>query len=255
VVSALVLAPPVLAALFFGTPYTEILVLLAGALCAWEWGRLVGSRGFGPAGLALAGTVLAVLLAGALGRDTLAGWLLLAGFAAVAGVAWQADRPRVGWFLLGLVYIAVPCFCFLWLRRHAGIGLEVIFWMLLIVWATDIGAFFAGRGIGGPKLAPNISPGKTWAGLAGGALAATLVGLLAGLVQGGAEAYLALAGLLLALVAQSGDLFESWVKRRFGVKDTSGLIPGHGGLLDRIDGLLPVSVVVAILVLLVEVSI
>jgi phosphatidate cytidylyltransferase len=110
-------------------------------------------------------------------------------------------------------------------------------WLLLVVWTTDIGAYFAGRSIGGPKLAPRISPGKTWAGLVGGMAAAGLVGGLLTALAGAGFWLAAGLGALLAAVAQAGDLFESRLKRHAGVKDSGHLIPGHGGLLDRIDGL------------------
>ena len=119
-------------------------------------------------------------------------------------------------------------------------GRDLVFWLLAVVWATDIGAYFAGRGIGGAKLAPAISPNKTWAGLIGGALAAALVGIIAARLLGSGAIPLAVGGMALAVVAQGGDLLESWCKRRFGVKDSSHVIPGHGGILDRVDGLLAV---------------
>jgi phosphatidate cytidylyltransferase len=136
----------------------------------------------------------------------------------------------------GLVYVGLPVFALLWLRERPEDGLLLSFWALSLVWATDIGAFFAGRAIGGPKLAPAISPNKTWAGLGGGVLAALLCGWAlhrwAGLPTG-----LALASAPLAVLAQAGDLFQSWMKRRAGVKDSGRLLPGHGGVLDRLDGL------------------
>ena len=120
----------------------------------------------------------------------------------------------------------------------------MVFWLLAVVWATDIGAYFAGRGIGGPKLAPSISPNKTWAGLIGGALSAGLVGTLAAGLTDSDATLLVVGGMILAVVAQGGDLLESWCKRHFGVKDSSHIIPGHGGILDRVDGLLAVLPVV-----------
>lgn len=144
---------------------------------------------------------------------------------------------------LGMIYVAVPCASLLWLRGlditfHKEAGLALTLFVVAAVCATDIGAFFAGRKIGGAKLAPAISPNKTWAGLFGGMASAALVGGIGHLfspypttVLGGA-----LLGAALAIVAQGGDLLESWMKRRAGVKDSGTLIPGHGGLLDRADG-------------------
>lgn len=148
-------------------------------------------------------------------------------------------NENIVWRLAGLVYVAVPCACLVWLRSEPEGGVLVLT-ILFIVWATDIGAYFAGRMIGGPKLAPAISPNKTWAGLGGGVVAAAIITAIAtsfapfptrvsdGLLIGGA----------LAVLGQAGDLFESWLKRRAGVKDSGNLIPGHGGLLDRVDGLI-----------------
>ncbi len=126
--------------------------------------------------------------------------------------------------------------------------MEVILWILFAVWATDIGAYAAGRAIGGPKLAPRISPNKTWAGLGGGVLAAILIGVAAGAVVSWAPSLeLAILSGVLAVVAQGGDLFESGVKRHFGVKDSSNLIAGHGGFLDRLDGVLAAGVAMVVL--------
>lgn len=147
----------------------------------------------------------------------------------------------------GLLYVGVPVFSLLWLRDIPGDGLMLALWALGVVWATDIGAYFAGRGIGGPKIAPSISPSKTWAGLGGGVMLSMLLGWAmnrwAGLPAG-----LALASGGLAVVAQVGDFFESWLKRRAGVKDSGTLLPGHGGVLDRLDGVVtaaPVAVLLA----------
>src|SRR6185369_4750769 len=119
----------------------------------------------------------------------------------------------------------------IWLRDDGEQGRQLILWLMLTVWATDIGAFFAGRLIGGPLLAPRISPKKTWAGLIGAMVSAGIVGAVASAIdsQAPATVLLAAAGAILAIVAQAGDLGESWVKRRFGVKDASHIIPGHGG--------------------------
>lgn len=148
------------------------------------------------------------------------------------------------WKWAGIAYTAIPCVCLIWLRgitlpENPNAGMVLVLAIFAITAATDIGAYFAGRAIGGPKLAPTISPGKTWAGLAGGMLAAALVSaIFAPIVPYPASAATALViGLALALVAQIGDLFESWLKRRAGVKDSGALIPGHGGILDRVDGL------------------
>lgn len=147
----------------------------------------------------------------------------------------------------GLLYVGIPVFSLLWLRDIPADGLLLALWALGVVWATDIGAYFAGRGIGGPKIAPSISPSKTWAGLAGGVVLSMLFGWAlnrwAGLPAG-----LALASGLLAIVAQIGDFFESWLKRRAGVKDSGTLLPGHGGVLDRLDGVVTTAPVCVLFV-------
>jgi phosphatidate cytidylyltransferase len=144
-------------------------------------------------------------------------------------------RPALGW---GYVYVGIPAFALAVLNWA---WFELVFWLMLVTWSTDIFAYFAGRGIGGPKLAPRISPNKTWAGLIGGMAGAAVIGAVAASLLHFDPLYY-LVGAPLALLAQLGDLYESWVKRRVGVKDSGSLLPGHGGVLDRVDGLLPVAV-------------
>jgi phosphatidate cytidylyltransferase len=159
----------------------------------------------------------------------------------------RAWGPR--WTAGGFVYALLPAISLLWIRErfpnanHANPNL--LLWVFIVTWATDIGAYFVGRAIGRTKLAPLISPGKTVEGLIGGVIAAALLG-------GAWVIYLDLSRVLLilaplfALAAQGGDLFESWIKRRVGVKDSGHWLPGHGGLLDRLDGLVPVAVLTAL---------
>jgi phosphatidate cytidylyltransferase len=149
---------------------------------------------------------------------------------------------------LGTLYCGLPVFALLLIRETPHNGIVFAFWALALVWVTDIGAYFAGRAIGGPKLAPAISPNKTWAGLIGGVVAAGLLGVGMHYAYG-LPLRLALASPALAVVAQAGDLFESWLKRRAGVKDSGNILPGHGGVLDRLDGLVPVAPIAALLVL------
>ena len=153
-------------------------------------------------------------------------------------------RPQLA---LGILYCGLPVLALVFIRRQEA-GLLFAFWTMAIVWACDIGAFFAGRSIGGPKLAPRLSPNKTWAGLGGGVLLAGFLGLVLH-VENGLPWRLTLATPLLAVLAQGGDLYESWLKRRAGVKDSGNILPGHGGVLDRLDGLVPVAPVAAFLVL------
>ena len=158
------------------------------------------------------------------------------------------EHDGLYWRVAGIAYVALPCASLLWLRGYTAYstgdepydsGLAQILYLFLVIWATDTGAYFTGRAIGGIKLAPTISPGKTWAGLGGGMVAAGVTGgLFSFYAPYPASFGLAIViSMLLAIVAQTGDLFESWLKRRAGVKDSGNLIPGHGGILDRVDGL------------------
>ena len=152
------------------------------------------------------------------------------------------------WYVSGFVYALAAALALLWVRDRADNGIALVFWVFAIVWATDIGAYFTGRAIGGPKLAPAISPGKTWAGFYGGIVAATIVAGAWAMVTG-LDPVLLLLAPLFSVAAQGGDLFESWMKRRAGVKDSGRLLPGHGGVFDRLDGLLPVAILTAASVL------
>jgi phosphatidate cytidylyltransferase len=163
------------------------------------------------------------------------------------------------WNLAGILYIGFGAATLLVLRELPG-GFAVVSAIVIAVIATDIGAYFAGRSIGGPKIAPRISPSKTWAGLGGGIVLATgTLAVLAALMGAGAVAprtvaTFAAAGAVAAVVAQAGDFFESWMKRAAGVKDSSALIPGHGGVFDRVDGLLSVSFVAGLFYIFAELT-
>ena len=219
------------------------LVSVAASLMVAEWAGLIGAERRG-ARLALVATGLALFLAipGFDLLDTQLWGALIALTLAVTLVS------RSAWLGAGMLYADVPTLALLFLRDQSD-GTELTLWTLAIVWATDIGAFFAGRAIGGPKLAPALSPNKTWAGLFGGMASALVVGLILALVLHLPLRFGAL-GALLAVFAQGGDLFESWLKRRAGVKDSGKLIPGHGGALDRLDGVVPVVCTAAALVAL-----
>jgi phosphatidate cytidylyltransferase len=256
VVSALALAPLPLAAIWFGGPWLALLTAFAGAVMAWEWGRLCGGAAVarlapGVAEIELVGVVIASVAIAAAGAVRVAIMAVLLGAGLVYWTGRKTARPAPGWTALGALWVALPCICLLWLAREAAVGRATLLWLLAVVWATDIGAYAFGRGIGGPRLAPRWSPRKTWAGLAGGTGCAAFAGLATALALGLSPAWpLALVSAGLAVVAQFGDLAESLAKRRFGVKDSSGLIPGHGGLLDRLDGLLAVIPAVALLTVL-----
>jgi phosphatidate cytidylyltransferase len=250
IVSALVLAPPVAAAVYYGSPYFELVIAVAAVQMAREWARLCGQGGAG----VMAMTVVMATVALATIAIARADGILPAIAASLAGLVLVYLAARLigaalpGWLAGGALAIAVPCVSFLWLRFEVPAGRSLGLWLFIAVWATDIGAFLAGRGIGGPKLWPRVSPRKTWAGLAGGMLAAALVSVMtAWWLDTGRLAASGAVGVLLGGVAQAGDLAESALKRRFGVKDSGRIIPGHGGLLDRIDGLIATAPAVAVL--------
>lgn len=150
-----------------------------------------------------------------------------------------------GWQISGFLYALLPALALLWVRERDDHGLMLLLWLFIVTWSTDIGGYFVGRTLGRRKLAPSISPSKTVEGLCGGMAAAALFGGAWAIWTGLGQPLLILAPLF-ALAAQGGDLFESWMKRRSGVKDSGGLLPGHGGVFDRLDGLVPVAVLTAL---------
>jgi len=151
----------------------------------------------------------------------------------------------INWAIVGFVYCAVPAIALLWVRGWDDQRLNLLLWAFIVTWSTDIGAYFAGRAFGRKKLAPSISPGKTVEGLIGGVIAAILLGS-AWVYWNGLGTPLHGLAPVFAVAAQAGDLFESWMKRRAGVKDSGSWLPGHGGILDRLDGLVPVAVLTAL---------
>jgi phosphatidate cytidylyltransferase len=250
ILSSLVLVPVALATVWLGGVYLAVVTMAAAAVMAWEWVRLCGGGTVGRIGAGVVSMVsLAVL--GAVLHGTGTG-ILLAVLSALGvwAVAREEARPDAAWLAAGVLWVALPCVILLWLAERPR-GRDLLLWIFAVVWATDIGAYVVGRWLGGPRLAPNWSPRKTWAGLAGGVVFAALAGWGAGhLLSLPAILPLVLMSAGLAIIGQFGDLAESVAKRRFGVKDTSALIPGHGGLLDRLDGLLAVIPAVALLSLI-----
>ncbi len=247
--AALVMAPPVLGAVYLGPPFLDILVLIGLAVLSSEWARLCDHQRKGLTLWIMVLAALAALLAARVLEPAAGLGVLAAGAAVMALIGRRTDgAPRL--LFMGAVYLPLACYCFLWLRDQPE-GRALAFWVMTAVWATDIGAYVAGKTIGGPKLLPSVSPKKTWAGLIGGMAAAGLLSYLAALiVEPWNGLTLMLLGCLLAVVSQVGDFFESGLKRHFGVKDASSLIPGHGGLLDRVDGLLMASLGAALFVFL-----
>lgn len=246
IVSAIVLAVPAIAAIAWGRPALEIWLAVAVVLMAREWHMLCGGAGWGASRLALLIGVLAALALVATGRTEAAIAVALVGAPIIGLAAGRESGTQPVFFAVGLPYIALPAIALSWMRALPEAGLLNVAWLFGVVWATDIAAYFVGRTVGGPKLAPRVSPGKTWSGAIGGGLGAAVVG--AGLALGAdADPVPAiLASLALSVVAQGGDLAESAVKRHFGVKDSGSIIPGHGGLFDRADALLAAAPVAAL---------
>ena len=248
IVSSLVLAPVAIAAAYFGGAVFIAFWLIAALIVLWEWQTLVCGHDrnsvltVGAAALVGAAAVLVV------------GWFGIA-IALVAlggfGIAALASQVRRGWCVAGLIYAAALLVAPVLLRRDAAFGFAAILFLFVIVWLTDIAAYFAGRAIGGPKLMPRVSPKKTWSGAIGGSAAAVVGGVLLARQFGIAEwVAVALVALVLSVVSQAGDLFESAVKRRFNAKDSSQILPGHGGLMDRLDGFVVAAVAGALIGLL-----
>lgn len=243
VLAGLILAPLTIGLAYAGGWPWAVLVTLATIGMLVEWLVIVGLSGRvaiisgGAAVLALTG----VSAAGGRFDGSLAE--IAIGLIVIGGLA----SGKRGWAATGLFYAAAAQIAAILLRHDASFGFSALLFVLLVVWATDIGGYFAGRGIGGPKLWVRVSPKKTWAGALGGLLGSLLVA--AGFVAAGIGklSSLLLLGAILSVVSQLGDLFESAVKRHFGVKDSSNIIPGHGGLLDRLDGFVAAIVLAAVI--------
>jgi phosphatidate cytidylyltransferase len=237
------MVPVALAAVWFGSPYLPALVAVLGAGMGWEWARMSRLRSPSATLLAILGPFVSAC-AMAFG-DAVGSVVLALVFAGAVTLVERDLRLRL-WSGAAVLWIALPCAAILWLDRGAG-GRERIIYLFAVVWASDIGAYAFGRLIGGPKLAPALSPNKTWAGAIGGLGSAMAIGgLAASAYTADPPALLLAISAFVAIAAQAGDLIESFAKRRFNVKDSGGLIPGHGGLLDRLDSLLLASLALAL---------
>lgn len=234
VVSAAVLAPLALVAAYIGGLPFALFWGVAALVVLWEWLTLV----VGPnCRLVMLSCAAAIGFAGFLawlGRPITA--LFVVGLGALAGAILAPSERRV-WVIAGTGYAGGMVLAPVFLRADAGFGFAVVLLLFAIVWTTDVLGYFAGRAFGGPKLWPAISPKKTWSGAIAGTVGAIVVALMVA-AQFGSFGRIAIIGvaLLLSIVAQAGDLFESWVKRQFDAKDSSHIIPGHGGVMDRLDG-------------------
>jgi len=245
--SAVVLIPAVIACAWFGGIWFTGLVLLLVGLIAHEWTAMVHPRNLAQyalhMGAALCGAVLPDLTGVGIAL------LVILGLAVVSVFMVRKEDPDASmWRYFGIFYVGFPALALILLRGDPHYGFAAILWIFLVVWSADTLAYFAGRIIGGPKLAPVISPRKTWAGLGGAVAGSTLVSFIFACVTqlNGIWALAILAGCL-AVVEQAGDLFESSLKRFHGVKDSGRLIPGHGGVIDRVDGLIAVAVAAALI--------
>ncbi|HXN88175.1 MAG TPA: phosphatidate cytidylyltransferase [Methylocella sp.] len=241
VAAALVLAPLAIAIAYAGGWLWTMLVTLTAIGLYFEWLTVVGARTprlvvVGAAALAMAGLLLAT------GRIDASILVLVVG---LAGVIVVSPERRL-WTATGFCYAAAAEVASVLVRHDQAHGFVALILILLVVWVTDIGGYFAGRGIGGPKLWPRVSPKKTWAGAIGGFAASLAVAAGFAAIGLGKTGPMLLLGAVLSIASQLGDLFESAVKRRFGVKDSSHIIPGHGGLLDRLDGFVAAIVLAAI---------
>jgi phosphatidate cytidylyltransferase len=229
---------------FSGTVPFAVLVVAVTALLSWEWGRLVHGR---EADLVVAVHVAAAGVAAVLAAVGLVALGLLALPIGAILAMLLSLGPNSLFSALGVLYAGLPAVALIWLRSDADLGLLAVTFLIGIVIASDTAGFLAGRLLGGPKLWPRVSPNKTWAGFVGALVASSVVGALFWfVVPDGSAVRLAAAGAMLSFVAQAGDLAESAIKRRFGAKDTSALIPGHGGVMDRVDGLVAAATAVGL---------
>ena len=253
IISGVALAAGALALTYAGPLPFALMVTAFVAVMAWEWGRLVCSSGIDAA------WAIQVVATG--GGALLAVWdcpacgllAIIAGTFAVF-VLRRVDMgtAQAWWAATGVYYVGLPSIALVWIRSDPEFGWVAVLFIFITVWTTDTAAYIFGKSIGGPLLAPDISPKKTWAGFAGGLICATVLGSAVLIGVAGAQAWWAVIALSAAVsvVSQAGDLGESSLKRLFGRKDSSGIIPGHGGVLDRVDGLVFAALTCAILALL-----
>jgi len=246
--SSAILIPAVLLAVWLGDTWFHLLIALLAVMMAHEWTNIVHDRSSAQFALHAAAALCGAFLLLSLGS---------AATLAVIAVIWALSlmlamiksRPLNIWVVSGVPYVALPAMAFVTLRGESQAGMLAIMWLFAVVWAADICAYFAGRLIGGPRLAPIISPRKTWAGLVGAIAGGIAAGIAVAHGMGLAWLFsLGVLGGVLGGIELLGDLFESALKRHSGMKDSGRLSPGHGGVLDRVDGLVAASLVLAAIV-------
>jgi phosphatidate cytidylyltransferase len=240
IVSGVALAAAALALTYAGPLPFALMVTAFVAVMAWEWGRLVCSSGIDAA--------WAIQVGATAGGALLAAWdcpgcgllAIVAGTLAVFLLRrMEMGTAQSWWAATGVYYVGLPSIALVWIRSDPEFGWVAVLFIFITVWTTDTAAYIFGKSIGGPLLAPDISPKKTWAGFAGGLICATVLGSAVLIGVAGAQLWwpVIVLSAAVSLVSQAGDLGESSIKRLFGRKDSSGIIPGHGGVLDRVDGL------------------
>jgi phosphatidate cytidylyltransferase len=236
---------------FTGAVPFAVLVVVVTMLLSWEWGRLVHGR---EADVVVAILVITVGAAAVLAASISVGLGLLAlPIGAILAMVLSLGRNSL-YSALGVFYAGLPAVALIWLRSDKALGLLAVIFVIVVVIVTDTAGFVSGRLMGGPKLWPRVSPNKTWAGLVGALAASSIAGALFWFaLPDGSPVRLAATAAVLSLVAQAGDLAESAIKRRFGVKDTSSLIPGHGGVMDRVDGLVAAASAVGLAAIVINV--
>lgn len=242
--------PVALFAAWVGGWVFAVAVAGGGALMAYEWVRMSDPAGGRRAWALSAGAVAFAMLLAAPGLWRLAVLVLI--FAALAAAAERAQRGSQWRAVVGVLYVGLPCLMLLWVRMGPERGVLALIFLFAVVWSADIGAYLSGSWLGGPKLLPRASPNKTWTGLIVGVALGATAGAIGFAILGGSALVGAAIGLPVSLAAVAGDLLESSMKRKFGVKDTGTIIPGHGGVLDRVDALMAAVLMFAALIALWE---
>ena len=237
ILSAIVLAAIVLSATWLGGIVFRFVAVAIALLVYYEWSTMTRLAEADFRANAL-GWLAVVIVGGLVLLGDLESAFVTLGVAALVALVYVAVVRSGGWLAGGIVYAGLTGLSLAAIRGADTSGLIAMLFVFAVVWATDILAYFVGRAIGGPKLAPRISPGKTWSGAIGGTISAVVAGMAVYLVYFPMKTlWVPAIALVLSVFSQVGDLFESFIKRRFGVKDSSHLIPGHGGVMDRVDGL------------------